>query len=115
MEMQHTYNLIGETMTGVAIAAQVVLLAVMSVAFIRYRHHSFLLLCLGSLCGVASASLGASDYIFPADLASMLSRLEVRSVLYVLSAVFGLWGTLSLVNSYKKLFNRATVPAEERA
>jgi len=113
--MQHTYNLIGETMTGVALVAQVVLFAVMSVAFIRYRHRSFLLLCLGSLCGLASASLGASDYIFPADLASMLSRLEVRSVLYVSSAVFGIWGTLNLLSSYKTLFNGATVPAEERA
>jgi hypothetical protein len=115
MEIQHTYNLIAEAMTGVAIAAQVFLLAFMSVAFIRYRHHSFLLLCFGSLCGVASASLGALYFIFPTNLASTLSRLEVRSVLYVLSAAFGLWGTVSLVNSYKALFNRATVPAKERA
>jgi len=107
--MQQTYHLIGESLTGFAFVVFLVLLALQFAAFRRHRHKSFLLLGLGSLCGIASGAIGAADYLFPSDLATMVSRLEVRSVFYVASALLCLWGTISLFNSYRALSAKASL------
>jgi hypothetical protein len=101
--MQHTYHLIGELLTGFAIAVMLTLLILQVTAFHRHRHKSFLLLCISSLLGITSASLGIANYLSPPNLATIVPWLEVRSIFYVASAMFGIWGTISLFNSYRTL------------
>ena len=106
--MQQTYHFIGESLTAFALVVFLVLFALQVGALRRHRHKSFLLLCVGTLCGIASLVLAATSYLFPTDPATMVFWLEVRSVFYVASALLCLWGTVSLFNSYRAL-------SEERA
>lgn len=108
--MQQTYHFIGEFLTGFAFVIFVALSALQFAAFRRHRHKSFLLLLLGSLCGIVSVAIGAASYLFSSDLATVVSRLEVRSVFYVASALLCLWGTVSLFNSYRVLSAKALLP-----
>lgn len=88
---------------GIMLGYPVVILWIQASAFRKLRHKCFALLCASTIC-VLLYSLGAllpGLLSVPQETATTIFYVSMAPL--VLSTIFGIWGTVSLVASYREL------------
>jgi hypothetical protein len=90
------------------ILTQVVLLVLQARAFWRHKHRSFLLLSLATICGLIYLLAMLSVFVFPRYWGNAQVALVVLSASVLLAQMMlGVWGTASLLRSYRQLAETA--------
>lgn len=98
-----SYQVLGN-LTGLCVLLlQVTLLILQAVMLRRYRHRCFLLLLLSSIAGINYTVMSLLFRFLPLDVHLQLLLFQISSVLVMLGAIIGLWGTVSLFRSYGSL------------
>ena len=88
-------------MLVVTLANAAALLFLQLSALRKYRHHSFRLLALATVTALLSFGVLIIPHFVPK--VGYLSALIASTLLYLLYAVLGIWGTASLFRSYGAL------------
>jgi drug/metabolite transporter (DMT)-like permease len=98
-----TYYTLGKLVVAVALVAQLMFLAIYSVALKRHRNRCFTLLFSGAVIGLSYAVIAGLPFFITLGLPGRLFVAKVTLALLIVGAVLGMWGMLLLVRSYSSL------------
>jgi len=72
-------------------------------ALVRHRHRSFVLLSIGTTCGISYLLLNVVPLWIPAFANLAGSRFYVASALLLVQMAVSVWGTAELFQSYRQI------------
>lgn len=98
-----TIGIANDIMLSLNVINGAALLALQVKAYREHRHKSFLLLALSTITAIFSLALAAAPVFFVGLRPEFAALLMGATVLYALYTFLGIWGVVSLFDSYRDL------------